>query len=142
MSAATVHRSAKAPVRKASPSTRSGSPVRDKTDGKKPKLRIVDKAALRRRARRRTLLTLAAAFVAAALFGVALLYGQIVEGQQDIDTMRADIARAEADRAKLERQVAIASTPDAIVQRAFDLGMVRAIDPQYLIAVRRVEAGQ
>ena len=142
MSVATVPRPPRATARKASPQTRDASPVRTKSDAKPPKLRVVDKTALRRRARRRTLLTLAAALVTAALFGVALLYGQIVEGQQDIDTMRADIAQAEADRATLERQVAIASTPDAIVQRAFDLGMVRAIDPQYLIAVRRVEADQ
>ena len=142
MSAATARRPARAAAAKTSSRTRDAQPVRDKGKAKQPKLRVVDKAAQRRRARQRTLLTLAATFVMAALFGVALLYGQIVEGQKDIDTMRADIARAEADRAKLERQVAIASTPDAIVQRAFELGMVRAIDPQYLVAVRQVEADQ
>lgn len=109
---------------------------------KKPKLRVVDKAALRRRRRQRTLLTFAAVIVTSALFGVALLYGQLVEGQQDIDELRTEIAQAEAERARLEREVAVASTPEAIVQRAFQLGMVRALDPQYLVAVRPVEGGR
>ena len=142
MSTVTARKPTRASAGKATARTTSEAPTRTKDEQKPPKLRVVDKADLRRRRRRRTLLTLAAAFVTTALFAVALLYGQIVEGQQDLDTMRSDIAQAEADRAKLERQVAIASTPDAIVQRAFELGMVRAIDPQYLIAVRQVEADQ
>ncbi len=113
-----------------------------KSAPKKPNLRVVDKAALRRRTRQRTLLTLAATVVTTALFGVAFLYGQLVEGQQEVDMMRAEIAQAEAERARLERDVAVASTPDAIVQRAHALGMVRSVDPQYLIAVRPLEAGQ
>lgn len=118
---------------------RATSPTGKPGESKKTKLRVVDKAALRRRARQRTLLTLAAALVTASLFGVALLYGQLVEGQQELDTMRAEIAQAEAERARLEREVAVASTPDAIVERAIELGMVRAVDPQYLVAVRTVE---
>jgi cell division protein FtsL len=120
----------------------SAAPARRTTGGRptKPaKLRVVDKAALRRRARQRTLVTLAAGLVTVSLFGVALLYGQLVEGQRELDTIRAEIAQAEAERARLEREVAVASTPDAIVERATALGMVRAVDPQYLIAVRTVE---
>lgn len=109
---------------------------------KKPKLRVVDKKAVRRRRRQRTLLSFAAAVVTVALFGVALMYGQLVEGQQNIDELRAEIAQADADRARLEREVAVASTPEAIVERAFQLGMVRALDPQYLVAVRPVGDGQ
>ena len=131
MSAATARRSSQ----KSTTRSRSGNE-------KRPKLRVVDKAVLRRRARQRTLLSLAAGLVTIALFGVALLYGQLVEGQKELDTMRAEIAQAEADRARLEREVAVASTPDAIVERAFELGMVRAVDPQYLIAVRPVGAGR
>lgn len=103
---------------------------------KKANLRVVDKAALRRRRRSRSLLTAAAVIVTSALFAVALMYGQLVEGQQDIDELRTEIAEADAERARLEREVALASTPDAIVQRAIELGMVRAIDPKYLVAVR------
>ncbi len=125
-----------------SAAARPGPQARTKTASKKPKLRVVDKAAMRRRTRQRTLLTFAATVVTTALFGVAFLYGQLVEGQQEVDTMRAEIAQAEAERARLERDVAVASTPDAIVQRAIALGMVRAVDPQYLIAVRPLEAGQ
>lgn len=122
--------------------SRTGATRSTTGDRKRPKLRVVDKAALRRRARQRTLMTLSAGLVTVALFAVALLYGQLVEGQQELDTMRAEIAQAEAERARLEREVAIASTPDAIVERAFQLGMVRAVDPQYLIAVRPVGTGQ
>lgn len=109
---------------------------------KKAKLRVVDKKAVRRRRRQRTLLTFAAALVTVALFGVALMYGQLVEGQQNIDELRAEIAQAEAERARLQREVAVASTPEAIVDRAFQLGMVRALDPQYLVAVRPTGDGQ
>lgn len=109
---------------------------------KKTKLRIVDKKALRRRRRQRTLLTFAAAVVTVALFGVALMYGQLVEGQQNIDELRSEIAQADADRARLQREVAVASTPESIVERAFQLGMVRALDPQYLVAVRPAGDGQ
>lgn len=109
---------------------------------KKPKLRVVDKKAMRRRRRQRTLLSFAAAVVTVALFGVALMYGQLVEGQQNIDELRAEIAQADADRARLEREVAVASTPEVIVERAFQLGMVRALNPQYLVAVRPVGEGQ
>ncbi len=109
---------------------------------KKTKLRVVDKKVIRRRRRQRTLISLSGAVVTVALFGVALMYGQLVEGQQDVDELRAEIAQADADRARLEREVAIASTPEAIVQRALELGMVRALDPKYLVAVRPVGNGQ
>lgn len=109
---------------------------------KKAKLKVVDKKAMRRRRRQRTLITMTAAIVTVALFGVALMYGQLVEGQQDIDELRAEIAQADAERSRLEREVAVASTPEAIVERAFELGMVRALDPQYLVAIRTTGDGQ
>lgn len=103
---------------------------------KRAKLRVVDPAALRRRRWQRSLLVVLTALVTAVVFGVVLLYGQIVEGQRELDGLRGEIAEAEAERARLERAVAEASTPDAIVQRAFQLGMVRALEPEYLIAIR------
>lgn len=130
MSAAATRR----PTKKTEPTT--ARPV------KRAKLRVVDKAVIRRRRRQRTLLSLTAAVVTVVLFGVALMYGQLVEGQQSVDELRAEIAQAEAERARLERDVAVASTPEAIVQRAFELGMVRALNPQYLIATRPVGADQ
>lgn len=129
-----------ATVRKAA--TKAGAKTTGKPSSKKPKLRVVDKATLRRRRRQRTLLGFLAVIVTTALFAVALLYGQLVEGQQDIDQLRAEIAQAEADRARLEREVAVASTPEAIVQRAFQIGMVRAENPQYLVAVRPMGQGE
>lgn len=109
---------------------------------KKTRLRVVDKAVIRRRRRQRTLLSLTAAVVTVVFFSVALMYGQLVEGQQSVDELRSEIAQAQAERARLEREVAVASTPDVIVQRAFELGMVRALNPQYLVAIRPVGAGQ
>lgn len=118
------------------------APATPKKQTKRPKLEVVDKSVLRRRRRQRTVLGLAAAIITVALFSVALMYGQLVEGQQNIDELRSEIAEAEAERARLEREVAVASTPDVIVQRAFELGMVRALDPKYLVAVRPSEEGQ
>lgn len=136
MTATPARRIARAP---GAGSRSAGNPQRRSSEPKKAKLRVVDKAALRRRARQRTLVSLAAGLVTLSLFGVALLYGQLIEGQKELDTMRAEIAQAQAERARLEREVAVASTPDAIVQRAFELGMVRSVDPQYLTAVRSIE---
>ena len=114
-------------------------PATRRSRSAKPKLRVVDQAAHRRRVRHRALVSLSVMAVAATLFAVALIYAQLVTGQQEIDDLRAEIAEAEAHRAGLERSVAVASTPDAIVARAVELGMVRAVDPQYLVAVRSIE---
>lgn len=103
---------------------------------KKPKLRVVDGASLRRAARRRALVSLSVIGLVVTLFAVALLYAQLVKGQQAIDGLRTEIAEAEEERARLERDIAVVSTPDAILTRAAELGMVRAVDPQYLVAVR------
>lgn len=126
--------------RKEAAPTRQPGKTNRPTKETKPDLRIVDRRALRRRRRRRALATLSAALVVIALFAVALLYAQLVQDQQRVDQLRAEIAETTDEKAQLERSVAIASTPDAIVQRAGTLGMVRAVDPQYLVAVRSAES--
>jgi len=123
-----------------SPKRRRVSPTRAERKPQKPKLQVVDRAAQRRSARRRAFSLVSIAGLVATLFAVALLYAQLVEGQQQIDQLRVDITRAEADRAQLERRVAVASTPDAIVERAIRMGMVRAVEPKYLVAVRSADA--
>ncbi len=118
-------------------------PAAKKAPAKKqsPDLRVVDRAKLRRSQRRRALVSLSIIGLVITLFAVALLYAQLVEGQQRIDGLRADIAAAEAQRATLERDIAIISAPDAIVSRATEMGMVRAADPQYLVAIRSIDEG-
>lgn len=112
----------------------ANAPTRSDTP-KRPTLRVVDKQALRRRARRRVLVTLAAGLIASGLFAVALVYAQLAQGQQDIDTMRTQITDSEAEIARLEHLVVSASSPSAVVARATELGMVRAENPIYLTAV-------
>lgn len=119
----------------ASPSARSNT-------SKRPTLRVVDKQALRRRARRRVLVTLAAGLIATGLFAVALVYAQLAQGQQDIDTMRTQISESESEIARLEHLVVSASSPSAVVARATELGMVRAENPIYLTAVESTGPGQ
>ncbi len=118
------------------------SPKKAKNERKAspPKLRVVDASALRRSARRRMAFMFSFLMLAATLFGVAILYGQLVKGQQHLDDLRSEIAEAEAEQHRLERDVAINSTPESIVARALEMGMVRAVDPQFLIAVRDLDA--
>lgn len=111
------------------------SPAGRKTEqAKRPALRIVDKQAMRRRAQRRVLLTLSAATVMSALFGVAVAYARLAENQQHLDQVRSDIHQAETDISRLERDIVEASSPHAVVERAGQLGMVRAENPVYLTA--------
>lgn len=102
---------------------------------KRPTLRVVDKQAIRRRARRRVLLWISASVVACGLFAVALVYAQLAQGQRHLDTLRRDVAASQAEQARLERDVVLASSPDAVVARALEMGMVRADNPVYLTAV-------
>ncbi len=103
-------------------------------ESKRPKLRIVDKGAIKRRARRRAVLGVSAATIAAGVFAVTLGYAQLAKGQQQLDSIRRDISQSEAEIASLEHDVVLASSPEAIVQQAVGLGMVRAENPIYLTA--------
>lgn len=108
----------------------------------RPRLRVLDQVALRRRARYRNALLFLLLSVLAGFFAVAFVHAELVAGQHDLDAMRAEIAAAEAHHAELARAVEEASAPDVIVTRARELGMVRSSVPVYLAAaapVRPVE---
>ncbi|MGH1503908.1 MAG: hypothetical protein ACRBI6_10165 [Acidimicrobiales bacterium] len=77
---------------------------------------------------------LAAVVVVAGMFAVSIVHATLVARQRQLDDLRSEIAAAEEDRGRLEREVAIASAPDTVLQRAFRLGMVRAVEPVYLVA--------
>lgn len=126
MTAAVASRSTTAPATKRSPVGRSAV---------RPRLRVLDQAAIRRRARRRNAVLALFVVVLGALFGVAFVHAHLVESQHDLDLMRARIAELEAERALLERAVDEASSPGLIVDRARRLGMVRAEGAVYLAAV-------
>ncbi len=131
-------------VEKAVPSktaqSKSGQSKSDQSKSKgddRPKLRLVDKKALVGRTRRRAVLISSLALLVVGMFMTALAHARLVEGQRELDTIRADIADLEGQRATLEADIVISSSPEAIVFRARSLGMVRASDPQYLVAIRR-----
>lgn len=109
-----------------------------------PKLRVLDQAATRRRARHRSALLILFIAVLAGFFAVAFVHAELVAGQHDLDAVRAEISQAEARHAELARTVEEASAPATIVTRATELGMVRARQPVYLAAaapLRTIEAG-
>lgn len=117
--------------------TRSGA-ARPRTTRKaatRPKLRVLNQQAIRQRARRRNALLALFIVVLCGFFAVALIQAQLVADQQDLDVLRARIAEAEADNAKMARDIELASSPAAIVGRATEFGMVRAYQPVYLQAV-------
>lgn len=106
-----------------------------------PGLALVDRRALRSARLRRRLLVLAAGVLVVALFAVGLVHAQLVQRQQELDDVRSRIGQTRAQQLRLSREVVVASSPDEIVRRASELGMVRAEDPVYLVAVRPVGAG-
>lgn len=104
-----------------------------------PFLRLVEKATITNEARRRRLITLSVAAVVLALFGVALVQAALVQSQRDIDILNQRIVEVESQRARLARDVVVAESPEGIIARANEMGMVRAVDPVYLVAVRDIE---
>ncbi len=102
----------------------------------RPRLRLIDRRVLRRLAVRRLAYTTACLVLVVGIFAVALAQAELVKGQQQLDETRRELDDAQALRARLEREVDRASSPDEIVSRARVLGMVRAADPIYFTAVR------
>ncbi len=123
---------ATATKRPSAKTTSKGSASREAAN--RPSLRVVDKRAIQRRAARRVLLSVAGAVVASGVFAVAMVYAQLARGQQYLDDVREQSNQAEAELARLERDVVLASSPDSVVARALALGMVRAQNPVYLTA--------
>jgi len=126
MTAAVAYRSQTAPTRK-----RSAAPK----PKPRPNLRVLDQATIRRRARRRNAVLTLFIVLLSALFLVAFVHARLVESQQDLDLMRTRIGELGADKAQIERAVDEASSPSIIVERAAELGMVRAENPVFLTAV-------
>lgn len=120
---------------------RQSLPAGRRGPAKRPALRVLDQAAIRRRARRRNALLLLFIVVLNGFFVVAFVHARLVESQQDLDLMRARIAELETERARIERAVDESSSPSLIVERASELGMVRAKSPVFLAAVRDISDG-
>ena len=102
----------------------------------RPQLRVLDQEAIRRRARRRNAALLLFMVLLGALFAVAFVHAYLVATQQELDQTRNEIAELRNERARLERAVDEASSPALIVDRAGELGMVRAAQPVFLVSVR------
>lgn len=104
-----------------------------------PGLALVDRRSLRSARVRRALFAVTMSVVVIALFAVGLIHAQLVQRQHRLDELRAEIGDTQAERLRLSRQVVVASSPEEVVRRAREIGMVRAEDPVYLVAVRPVE---
>ncbi len=103
---------------------------------REPFLRLVDKAAIKSESRRRLIVTLSVAVVVVALFAVALIQARLVQTQREVDALYAEIETVEAERAQLANDVVHSESPDRIIARAKELGMVPAQKPVHLAAVR------
>jgi cell division protein FtsL len=102
---------------------------------REPLLRLVDRAGAKSEARRRLIVTLSITAVVLTLFAVALVQARLVQSQRDIDVLNAKIVLVEAERAQLARDVIIAESPAGILDRADQLGMVKAVEPVHLTAI-------
>ena len=121
----------------AQPARRSARRV-ERTEVDRPRLRLIDHRVLRRLAVRRLIFTMMCALFALGIFAVALAQAELVEGQRRMDETRRSLTEVQAEKARLEREVDRASSPAEIVDRARAMGMVRAADPVYFMAVRPV----
>ncbi len=109
---------------------------RSKSDkAARPNLRLVDPRIAQAKTRRRRIVALSMAVLIAGMFVVAYAQARLVEGQHELDQLRTEVAEARKERARLERDVVEASSPTAITERARQLGMVRAVEPIYIVAV-------
>lgn len=121
------------------PAERTGA--RAPTRSQRPRLRVLDQAAARRRARRRLAAIALTVAAVAGLFAIALAHAQLVANQHQLDEMRSRMDELEAEKAQIERAVDEASSPAVVVDRAEELGMVRASEPVYLAVVRGTGSG-
>ncbi|MDA3039731.1 MAG: hypothetical protein O3C27_09420 [Actinomycetota bacterium] len=106
------------------------------TSAERPRLHLIDRAALRRLAARRVAYFTTCFLLVAGVFAVALAQAELVQRQHRLDQTRRSIVEADAELARLEREVDRASSPAVIISRANALGMVRAAEPVYFTAVR------
>lgn len=102
----------------------------------RPRLRLIDRSVLRRLAARRIAYFCTCTLIVVGVFTVALAQAELVERQGRLDETRRTLDAAQADLAKLQRDVDRAASPEQIVSRATALGMVRAAEPVYFNAVR------
>jgi len=100
-----------------------------------PRLEVIDRSELRSQRWRRRVMVGLFFSVLIGLFAIATAHAQLVSNQQDLDDLRQQLAEAEAETARVQRAVDLASSPALIVERAQSLGMVRAVDPVYLAPV-------
>lgn len=105
------------------------------TKAERPNLRLVDPRVAKERTRRRRIVAISMVVLVAGMFVVAYAQARLVEGQHELDQLRTEVAEAQKIRARLERDVVEASSPTSITDRARALGMVRAVDPLYIVAV-------
>ncbi len=73
------------------------------------------------------------------LFSVVFAQAYLVKSQQQLDGIRAEVVEAKVERSRIQRQVDAASAPQAIIDRADELGMIPAGEPTHLSAIRPVE---
>jgi cell division protein FtsL len=117
----------------------TGRPTGEARQGRPgPQLALVEAPSRRPVRLRRAVLTAFGCVLVATLFAVGLIQAQLVQRQQHLDELRTEIADARAQELRLAREVLVASSPDEVVRRATEMGMVRAQDPVYLVAVRPV----
>lgn len=98
-------------------------------------LKLVDRSRFRIRSFTKVAVIAIGTLIVGGLFAIAFFQATLAANQKNLDTMRAEIAAARKEKATLAQAVDEASSPIAIVTRAEELGMVRAIQPVYLSAV-------
>ncbi len=119
-----------------SPKTRATSPFRTMQGPKiGTTLKLIEKQTSPSGMRRRFAGFILLLFTLAMLFAVTFAQALLVSPQQELDDLQDQLVSLEAERSTLEHAVAVASAPKRIVERAEDLGLVRAEQPVVIQAV-------
>ena len=112
----------------------TAEPTTSRTAPARPELVVIDRRSSRRRSWRRNALVLLFVAVLTGFFGVAWAHAKLVESQHELDRLRTEINEMEAERARIARAIEESSSPEVVVGRAAELGMVRAAEPVFLEA--------
>jgi cell division protein FtsL len=98
----------------------------------RPRLELHTRRQLRLRRRRGVLACLVVLTVFALLFGIVAMQVLIVQTQRRIDAADQRIAAEQLRSQRYESALAVYESPGYVLQRAAELGMVRADSPEYL----------
>jgi len=111
---------------------RAPAPVRRAV---RPRLRVIDAAAQRRVIRVRRMLWAFVGLVVCSLIATVVLHVVVAQSQLQLDQLEREVADEQVRYEQLRLQVAMLASPERVVTRAGELGMVPSTEAPTPVAV-------